>query len=109
MTQQQIFEIAQMFFGQALRVDARHARFSLKSVGTNFHRAVVRVDFGARHFEVEISRHDNRIRLVEVTTHRRFRFDHRNPLNGFALKEERSERVLRTHCLEPYLPAEKEE
>lgn len=104
MTREQIFEIARTFFGQALRVDTRHARLSLKSAGTNFHRAVVGIDFGARHFEVEISRYDNRIRLVEITTHKKFRFDHRNPLNGFALKEQRSERLIRNHSLEGYLP-----
>lgn len=106
MTQEQLFETAQKFFGQTLRVDARHARLTLVSAGTNFHRAVVGIDFGARHFEVEISRNDNRIRLVEITTHKKFRFDHRNPLNGFALKEERSERVIRNHRLEGYMPTE---
>ncbi|GAB0481649.1 hypothetical protein KML24007_03950 [Alistipes indistinctus] len=106
MTREQIFETARTFFGKTLRVDARQARVSLKSAGTNFHHAVVAIDFGARHFEVEISRYDNRIKLVEITTHNKFRFDHRNPLNGYALKEERSERVIRNHRLEGYLLAE---
>ena len=109
MTREQIFEITRHFFGQALRVDARHTRLSLKSAGTNFHRAVVTVEFGARHFEVEISRPDNRIKLVEITTHKKFRFDHRNPINGFALKEQRSERLIRNHSLKDYLPTEKGE
>ncbi|MDL2319806.1 hypothetical protein LJC45_01595 [Alistipes sp. OttesenSCG-928-B03] len=103
MTQEQVFEIARTFFGQTLRVDARHARLSIKSASVNFHRAVVAIDYGPRHFEVEINRPGNTIRLIEVTTHRKFGYDHRNPLNGFTLKDVRSERVLRTHRLEGYL------
>ena len=107
MTQEQLLETARMFFGEALRVDAQHARLSIKSAGTNYHRAVVGIIFGARQFEVEINLPGNTIRLVEVTTLQKFRFDHRNPLNGFTLKDVRSERVLRTHRLECYLPSEK--
>ena len=103
MKQEQIFEIARTFFGNTLRVDARYSRLTLKNAGVN-HR---RIDFGARHFEVEIDRSRNSIRLAEISTHKKLRFDHRNTLNGFALKEASSERVLRTHRLEPYLTAEK--
>lgn len=90
-------------------MDARHARLSIISAGANYRRAVVGIDFGARHFEVEMSSYDNRIRLVEITTHKKFGFDPRNPLNGYAMKDVRSERVLQTHCLTPYLTAEKKE
>nr|DAS16094.1 MAG TPA: hypothetical protein [Caudoviricetes sp.] len=107
MKQEQIFEIARTFFGNTLRVDARYSRLTLKNAGVNHRRAVVGIDFGARHFEVEIDRSRNSIRLAEISTHKKLRFDHRNTLNGFALKEASSERVLRTHRLEPYLTAEK--
>lgn len=103
MTQEKAFEIARQFLGQTLRVDARYAKLSLKTAGMNFRRAVVAAEFGTRHFKIEMCSYDNRIRLTEITTHRKFGYDHRNPLNGFALKEVQQERAIRTDLLDRYI------
>lgn len=106
LTQNQLFETTRTFFGKALRVDARRARATLKSASTNFHQAVVRLDLGARHFEVDINRNNNSIRLVEISTHKKFRFDSRNLLHGYFRTDVRNERVICTEPLDRYLPNE---
>lgn len=102
MTQQELCEIARRFFGKAMRIDAQHARITIKNAGTNLQRAVFSVDFGARRFEVDINRYDNQIKLTEVIINKKWGFDRRNPLNGYIQRTERCERLIRADRLDNY-------
>lgn len=106
MTQEQLLEGVRNFFKQATRLDARCARLTLMQADTRYRLATVSIRYGAREFRVEIDRYRNTIRLSEITVHRRFEFDRRNPLNGFAMREIEHVRLLHTHRLDRYLSAE---
>ena len=106
MTQEQLLEGVRNFFKQATRLDARCARLTLMQADTRYRLATVSIRYGARKFRVEIDRYRNTIRLSEITVHRRFGFDRRNPLNGFAMREIEHVRLLHTHRLDRYLPEE---
>lgn len=106
MTQEQLLEGVRNFFKQATRLDARCARLTLIQANARYRLATVSIRYGAREFRVEIDRSRNTIRLSEITVHRRFGFDRRNPLNGFAMREIEHVRLLHTHRLDRYLPEE---
>lgn len=106
MKQEQLLEGVRNFFKQATRLDARCAWLTLMQADVRYRLATVSIRYGARKFRVEIDRYRNTICLSEITLHRRFGFDRRNPLNGFAMREIEHVRLLHTHRLDRYLPAE---
>ena len=106
MTQDLLLDASRAFFGQVTKLDARYARLTLMQANTRYRLATVSVRYGVREFRVEIDRYRNTIRLSEITVHRRLGFDHRNPLNGFAMQEIEHVRLLHTHRLDRYLPVE---
>lgn len=106
MTQDLLFDAARAFFRQTTGLDARYARLASVRTDARYRMATLSFRYGAREFRVEIDRGRNTIRLSEVTVHRRFGLDRRNPMNGFALREAERIRRLHTHRLDRYLPAE---
>lgn len=102
MTREEAYSTARRFIGHVLRADARHIRLTAKYVGDC--PITVVADYGPRKFEVHMDRGRNLIKLSEVTTRRKFGFDHRFP-GGFGLKEVRDQRVIRTERLDVFMAA----